>query len=90
MAPWRPLGGLWRPWGALGRPRQIFERFWELFGVPSEGPKSVKKALKNELKSNIDVAENELKFVWFSRGPKGRQVSLMRAPLGYDRTAGEG
>ena len=53
MAPWRLLGGLWRPWGALGRPRRIVERCWELFGIPSGGPKSVKKALKNKLKSNI-------------------------------------
>ena len=53
MAPWRLLGGLWGPGGALGRPRRIFERFWELLGVPSGGPKSIKKALKNKLKSNI-------------------------------------
>ena len=35
-------------------------------------------------------SENELKFVWFSRGPKGRRVSLTGAPPGYSRTAGEG
>ena len=35
-------------------------------------------------------SENELKFVHFSRGPKGGQVSRMEAPPGSGRTAGEG
>ena len=53
MSPWRLLSGLWRPWGALGRPRHIFDRFWELWGVPFGSPKSVKKAFNNKLQSNI-------------------------------------
>ena len=55
MAPWKLLGGLWRPWAALGRPRRIFERFWELWGVPFGSPKSIKKALKNKLNPNLIV-----------------------------------
>ena len=35
-------------------------------------------------------SENELQFVWVSRGPRRRQGSLVGAPLGYSRTAGEG
>ena len=53
MAPWRLLGGLCSPWWALERLRWIFERCWELLRVPFEGPKSIKKALKNKLNSNI-------------------------------------